>query len=55
MKASEFKLKMHDGVEIQVYEWIPGNESTIKGIVQIAHGLAEHAKRYTDFAQFLTD
>ncbi len=55
MKASEFKLKMHDGVEIQVYEWIPDKENTIKGIVQIVHGLAEHAKRYSDFARFLTE
>ena len=55
MKSTEYKLKTHDNLEIQVYEWTPDDQSKIKGIVQIAHGMAEHAKRYNDFANFLTD
>jgi len=55
MKSIEYKIKTHDGSEIQVYEWIPEDVTKIKGIVQIAHGLAEHAMRYKDFAEFLTN
>lgn len=54
MKASEFKLRTKDNVDIHTYEWFPDDENNIKGIVQIAHGMAEHAKRYSDFASFLT-
>lgn len=55
MKSSEYKLRTHDNTEIQVYEWAPDDDKSIKGIVQIAHGLAEHAFRYSDFANFLTE
>jgi len=54
MKSTEYKLKVLDGSEIQVYEWIPETDIKMKGIVQIAHGMAEHGKRYNDFAYFLT-
>ncbi len=54
MKSTEYKLKTNENSEIQVYEWIPEDDSKIKGIVQIAHGMAEHGKRYEDFAGFLT-
>ena len=35
------------GVEITFYEWPAANA---RGIVQVAHGLGEHARRYDDFA-----
>ena len=54
MKANEYKLRTGEEHEIQVYEWLPDNESEIKGLLQIAHGMAEHGKRYDDFAGFLT-
>ncbi|MCD6347879.1 MAG: alpha/beta hydrolase [Bacteroidales bacterium] len=54
MKSKEFKLTTSDGVVIHVYEWLPDDISQIKGSVQIAHGMAEHAARYKDFASFLT-
>ncbi len=34
-----------------VREWTPDGD--IKGVVQIAHGMAEHGARYRDFAEFL--
>ena len=54
MKLNEFKLKDADGNEIHVYEWLPDDSGKIKGLVQIAHGMAEHSGRYEDFARFLT-
>ena len=45
-----FKDKLEK--DIYVYKWTPEG-SEIKGVVQIAHGMAEHAGRYNDFARFL--
>jgi len=53
MTTSEYKIKSIDGQEIQVYEWLPDNPDKLKGIVQIAHGMAEHGARYADLAGFL--
>ncbi len=44
MKSSTFTFKDHDGIEVFVYQWAP--EGKAKAIVQIAHGMAEHAARY---------
>lgn len=54
MKSNEYKLAITEIFEIQIYEWLPENNDAIKGVLQIAHGMAEHAKRYKDFAEFLT-
>ncbi len=51
MKSETFWYKDKDEVEIFVYKWLP--EGIPKGSVQIAHGLAEHAKRYTHVAEAL--
>jgi len=53
MNKSEYKLKASDGTQIHVYEWLPDEPSDVKACLQIAHGMAEHAKRYDDFATFL--
>jgi alpha-beta hydrolase superfamily lysophospholipase len=53
MTNSEYTLKMSDGVDIQVYEWLPDKPENIKAILQIAHGMAEHASRYSNFAEFM--
>ncbi len=45
------KFKSFDGKEIYVYEWLDVKEFV--GIVQIIHGMTEHAKRYAEFANFL--
>lgn len=44
-------IKSFDGEKIYCYIW--DNVKNPKGVVQIFHGMAEHAKRYEDFAKFL--
>ncbi|WNE95576.1 alpha/beta hydrolase [Streptomyces luomodiensis] len=45
-------LPMPDGVQVATYTWLP-ESGTPRAIVQIAHGAAEHARRYDRFARFL--
>lgn len=52
MRADPFRLKADDGVEIFVHRWLPDGDP--KAVVQIAHGLAEHAGRYERVAEALT-
>lgn len=33
--------------------WAPDNDSDVKAIFQICHGMAEHLERYSDFAAYL--
>lgn len=42
-----------DGVPLFVRTWLPDGEA--KGVVQLAHGMAEHSGRYERFARALTD
>ncbi|MFW9828287.1 MAG: alpha/beta fold hydrolase [Candidatus Thorarchaeota archaeon] len=51
MKSSTFNYKDQDGINIFVYKWEP--EVKPKAVIQIIHGLAEHAKRYTRVAEAL--
>ncbi|MDD5508664.1 MAG: alpha/beta hydrolase [Bacteroidales bacterium] len=37
-----------------LYEWLPDDPASIKGIVQIVHGMMEHAGRYLPLAEYLT-
>lgn len=53
MRADTFTLKSHDGTPLHVFRWLPDGEPT--AIVQIAHGMAEHAQRYERFATALTE
>ncbi|MFN7697650.1 MAG: alpha/beta fold hydrolase [Deltaproteobacteria bacterium] len=52
MRAETFTLSARDGASIHVYRWLP--EGEVRAIVQIAHGMAEHAARYARFAEALT-
>ncbi len=54
MKTKEITLIPDADTSVFVYCWLPDDGITVKGIFQIAHGMAEHAARYTDFAAFLT-
>lgn len=47
------KMKAFDGTETHVTFW--DNVENPKGAVQIAHGMAEYAERYDNFAQFLNN
>ncbi|MBQ7352293.1 MAG: alpha/beta hydrolase [Clostridia bacterium] len=45
------KLKCYENFEVTCYAW--DNVDNPTGVVQIIHGMQEHAKRYNDFAKFL--
>ncbi|MHA1730028.1 MAG: lysophospholipase [Promethearchaeota archaeon] len=53
MKSSTFTFKDDDGIEIFVYKWAH-DKGEPKAVIQIAHGLAEHAGRYERVAKVLT-
>lgn len=45
------KFTSFDGTVLQCYLW--NDVRSPKAVVQISHGMAEHARRYDNFAQFL--
>ncbi len=51
-RSADFTLTAPDDTALFVYRWLP--ETPPKAVVQIAHGLAEHAGRYARLAQALT-
>jgi alpha-beta hydrolase superfamily lysophospholipase len=53
MKSSTFTFADSDGVVVFVYAWAPDG-GTPKGVVQISHGMQEHAGRYERVAEFFT-
>ncbi len=53
MKTSTYKFVSDDGTAIHTYRWQP-DDPPVKGIVHIAHGLAEHGIRYRHVAESLT-
>lgn len=55
MKVENFKMKDKGDLEIFVYKWLPTEDAEVKGVVQIAHGMAETAARYEGFARALTE
>lgn len=53
--VSEFFFPSSDGKTlIHVNQWTPAGRP-VRGVVQIAHGVAEYAKRYEPFAKYLCD
>jgi len=54
MESKDCTFKTDDEAEIFCHQWFPKNKKRIKGVVQIAHGMAEHSKRYRRFAEALT-
>jgi alpha-beta hydrolase superfamily lysophospholipase len=55
MKQKNFTFQSEDGTGIYVYHWSPEEGAALRGIVQIAHGMAETAARYDGFARALTE
>lgn len=55
MINADFRFKSDEGTEIFVYKWLPEENVEIKGVVQIAHGMAETAARYERLAKKLTE
>jgi alpha-beta hydrolase superfamily lysophospholipase len=52
VQSSNFTMAAPDAAAIFVHRWLPDSEP--KAVVQIAHGLAEHAARYARLAGALT-
>lgn len=55
MKESTFTYSDHAGIEIFVYKWEPDGDTKPKAVVQILHGMAEHAARYAHVAKAFVD
>ncbi len=53
MIPENFTFKTKDGKIIYVHKW--SSKTQAVGVVQIAHGMAEHSARYQKFAEFLTN
>ncbi|KGN35475.1 alpha/beta hydrolase [Knoellia aerolata] len=53
MQSSTLAISAADGTPLHTYRWLP--DGPPRAVVQIAHGMAEHAARYERFAQALTD
>ncbi|MNW39673.1 putative lysophospholipase [compost metagenome] len=54
MQELTFTFQNDSGHHVFVYHWYPSDDSLpLRGIVQIAHGMTETAKRYERFAEFL--
>jgi alpha-beta hydrolase superfamily lysophospholipase len=54
MNEKTFTFTDRQGQNIFVYKWLPDRKKQSKSVIQIAHGMQEHAERYRDFARFLT-
>src|SRR5690625_4678230 len=52
MIRTQFSLQTKDGIHMNVYKW--ERNSDVRGVIQIAHGMAEHILRYEPFCKFLT-
>ncbi len=53
MQTRHFSFLSTDGSAVFVYRWLPSQGTIPRGVVQIVHGMAEHAGRYEQFAQSL--
>ncbi|KGN30784.1 alpha/beta hydrolase [Knoellia sinensis KCTC 19936] len=51
MESSTHAISAADGTSLHTYRWLPATPP--RAIVQIAHGMAEHAARYERFAKEL--
>ena len=52
MRENTITVSTADGIELQTFRWAP--EGTPRAVVQVQHGLAEHAARYRRFGEALT-
>lgn len=54
MKETTATHEAKDGASLFVYRWAPDDESKLRGVVHVSHGMAEHAQRYARLAEALT-
>ncbi|MHA0856596.1 lysophospholipase [Paenibacillus sp. CMAA1364] len=55
LRRNSFTFINKHGMSLHMYEWLPEGSSPIKGIIQIVHGMAETADRYSRVASSLCD
>lgn len=56
MKTKEYSFRSKSNLcEIKAWQWCPDNESDIKAVLQIHHGMAEHCGRYKNCIKAFTD
>lgn len=54
--SKEYSVKSVSGLcDVYIHSWVPENTDSIKGIVQIAHGMCEHSGVYGFIANQLCD
>ena len=51
MQETTITVATSDGIELQTFRWAP--EGAPRAVVQVQHGLAEHAARYRRFGEAL--
>ena|SRR5690554_167631 len=54
LKYEPFFIKAEDNKELFIHYWRPSDDHC-KGIIQISHGMAEHGKKYEEFAQHMVE
>jgi alpha-beta hydrolase superfamily lysophospholipase len=54
MRADTFTFKADDRKELFVHRWLPDEGTRVRGVIHIAHGMAEHGGRYARAASELT-
>lgn len=55
MKKDSIIMQMSDGKRIVVHRWMPDKKAKILGLVQLSHGMIEHAERYNAFGEQLAE
>ncbi|MBR5645630.1 MAG: alpha/beta hydrolase [Treponema sp.] len=55
MQMKTFTFTASDGCELFCYRWAPDPEKKIKAVIQLHHGMAEHALRYDRFGSILAE
>lgn len=55
MLSKNFTFITKDSLKMNMYKWEPKDKNSVKGIINIAHGMAESAIRYKRFARILVD
>lgn len=53
MKKDTIFMHMSDGARIAIHRWMPRKKATVKGLVQLSHGMIEYAMRYDQFGEDL--
>ena len=57
MRTETFRHRASDGHELHVYRWLPDDDALAhkpRAVIQIVHGLVEHAARYAATAEAMT-